>query len=201
MKFRAEIKAIAKERFRNQYGITVGAGFLIMFLMGCVGWTFIGTLLLVPPLTVGFAWFNIKVYKGQQADIGDAFTGFGDFGRNIAGMLWMWLFTFLWSLLFFIPGIVKGIAYSMTPYILADTKNVSATDALKLSMRMTQGYKGEIFVMILSFLGWGILSAMTGGLLWILYVGPYWNASLAGLYQELKANALAKGVIRPEELA
>lgn len=200
MKSRAEIKAIAKERFRSQYGVTVGAGFLIMLLTGCVGWTFVGTLLLVPPLTVGLVWFSIKVYKGQQADISDAFTGFSDFGRNVAGMLWMWLFTFLWTLLFVIPGIVKGIAYFMTPYILADTKNVSATDALKLSMRMTQGYKGEIFVMILSFLGWAILSGLTGGLLWIFYIGPYWNTSFAGLYQELKANALAKGVIRPEEL-
>lgn len=200
MKFRAEIKEIAKDRFRDQYGITVAAGFLVMLLMGCVGWTFIGTILLVPPLVVGLAFFSLKVYKGQQADIGDAFTGFSDFGRNIAGILWMWLFTFLWSLLFFIPGIVKALAYSMTPYILADTKNVSATDALKVSMRMTQGYKGEIFVMMLSFIGWGILSAMTCGLLWIFYVGPYWNASFAGLYHELKANAIAKGVIRPEEL-
>jgi uncharacterized membrane protein len=154
----------------------------------------------VPPLTVGFAWFNIKVYKGQQADISDAFSGFNDFGRSIGGILWMWLFMILWSLLFIIPGIVKSMAYPMTPYILADSKNVSATDALKLSMRMTQGYKGEIFVMILSFLGWAILSAMTCGLLWIFYVGPYWKASFAGLYQELRANAIAKGVIRPEEL-
>lgn len=200
MRFRAEIKELAKDRFRDQYGMTVAAGFLVAILMGCVGWTFIGTLLLVPPLVVGFAYFNLKVYRAQQTDLSDAFTGFSDFGRNVGGILWMWLFTFLWSLLFCIPGIIKGIAYSMTPYILADTRNVSATDALKLSMRMTYGYKGEIFVMMLSFIGWGILSAMTCGLLWIFYVGPYWNASFAGLYQELKANALAKGILRPEEL-
>lgn len=200
MKLRAEIKALAKDRFRDQYGITVATGFLVSLLMGCVGWTFVGTILIVPPLVVGLAYFNIKVYKGQQADIGDAFTGFNDFGRNIAGVLWAWLFTFLWSLLFVIPGIIKALSYYMTPYILADTKNVSPTDALKLSMRMTEGYKGEIFVMMLSFIGWGILSAMTGGILWIFYVGPYLNASFAGLYQELKANALAKGIVKPEEL-
>jgi uncharacterized membrane protein len=100
-----------------------------------------------------------------------------------------------------IPGIVKAFAYSMTPFILADSPNVRATDAIKLSMRMTQGHKGGIFVMCLSFLGWAILSALTCGILQILYVGPYVSTSFAGLYVDLKAKALSSGIIKPEELA
>jgi uncharacterized membrane protein len=89
----------------------------------------------------------------------------------------------------------------MTPYILAESKNVKATDALKLSMRMTQGYKGEIFVMCLSFIGWAILSAITCGLLQFLYTGPYMELSFAGLYNELRQNAVQKGVVTEAELA
>ena len=128
-------------------------------------------------------------------------VGFRDYGRNLGGILWMELFTFLWSLLFIIPGIIKALAYFMTPYILAESKNVPATEALKLSMRMTNGYKGEIFVMGLSFIGWGILTALTGGLLALFYTGPYFGTSFAGLYEELKRNALEKGIITAEELA
>jgi uncharacterized membrane protein len=67
-------------------------------------------------------------------------------------------------------------------------------------MRMTDGYKGDIFVMGLSFFGWELLNGLTFGILGILYVNPYLYTSLAGLYQELKMNALARGTVRYEEL-
>jgi uncharacterized membrane protein len=150
---------------------------------------------------VGYHSFALRVYRGQQGDIGDMFrSGFFNYWRKVGGMLWMYLFTWLWSLLFIIPGIVKAMAYFMTPYILVDCPNVTATDALKLSMRMTYGYKGEIFVMFLSFIGWAILTGLTFGILGILYTGPYMGTSFAGLYDELKRNALDRGVVRPEEL-
>ena len=88
----------------------------------------------------------------------------------------------------------------MTPYILAHCPNVSATDALKLSMRMTNGHKGELFVMHLSFIGWMLLGALTLGILVIVHVGPYMGTTTAGYYIELRDEALAKGIIRPEEL-
>ena len=158
-------------------------------------------LLIMPPIVVGYAFIFLRMYRGERADIGEAFgAGFRDYGRNLGGILWMELFIFLWTLLFIIPGIVKSLAYFMTPYILADSKKVSPTQALKLSMKMTRGYKGEIFVMYLSFIGWMLLSMLTMGILFILYVGPYMQASFAGMYSELKNNALAKGIVTPEEL-
>ena len=112
----------------------------------------------------------------------------------------MQLFIFLWSLLFLIPGIIKSLAYFMAPYILAECENVTATEAIKLSKRMTSGYKGEIFVMQLSFILWNMLSMITFGVLGVLYVNPYIYISLAGLYEELKQNAIAAGVVSIEEL-
>jgi uncharacterized membrane protein len=162
---------------------------------------FAATLLLMPPIIVGFAQMFLRVYRGGRGDIGEAFgAGFRDYGRNLGGILWMDLFIFLWTLLFIVPGIIKAIAYSMTPYILADSKKVRPTEALKLSMRMTYGYKGRIFVMYLSFIGWLILSALTFQILFVLYVGPYMQASLAGQYDELKKNAIEKGTITAAEL-
>lgn len=200
MKLRAEIKRQANENFSNQYWISVGAWLLFIIISAAV--PFIGQLLLLPPLLVGYCSFTTKIYRGRQGDVGDMFSdGFNDYGRNLGGVLWMELFIALWSLLFIIPGIIKALAYFMTPYILADSKNVPATEALKLSMRMTEGYKGEIFVMGLSFIGWAILSGITFGIVGIFYAGPYMSTSFAGLYHELKVNAIAKGVVRPEELA
>ncbi len=204
MRDRVDIKAQARAALSAQYGVMLGAFVVYTILLGAIsGVTFgLATLLLAPPLMVGYAWFCLSVFRGYQGDIGGMLSnGFNNFGRNLGGILWMELFTFLWSLLFVIPGIIKALAYSMTPYILADTRAVPATEALKLSMRMTNGYKGKVFVMYLSFIGWGLLSALTGGLLYIFYVGPYMNTAFAGLYEELKNQALRTGVIRPEELA
>lgn len=203
MRLRKEIKELARRNFVAQYGLSIGAYILTMILMSAAsGATFgLGTLLLAPPLIVGYASFTIRIYRYQQGDISEMFSsGFSNYGRNLGGILWMWLFTALWSLLLVIPGIIKSLSYFMTPYLLADSKRLSSTEALKLSMRMTHGYKGMIFVTYLSFIGWLILSGITFGILQFLYTGPYMSTSFAGLYVELKNNALAKGIVAPQEL-
>jgi uncharacterized membrane protein len=203
MKLRPEIKAQAKVNFSKQYGISLGALLLYYVIVSAAsGITFgLGVFLLMPPMLVGYSYFNMKIYRDQPGDIGEMFNaGFNDYGKSLGGVLWMELFIFLWSLLFIIPGIIKALSYFMTPYLLSDCPKVRPTDALKLSMRMTQGYKGEIFVMCLSFIGWWLLSMITAGLVWIFFAGPYFNASMAGLYLELKQNALEKGIVTPAEL-
>ena len=164
----------------------------------------VGTLLSIfvgGPVAVGYSKFASCIFVGVYTDVGDMFrTGFRDYWRSVGGMLWMRLFIFLWSLLLVIPGIIKSYAYFAAPYILAEFPSVRATDALKLSMRMTDGYKGDVFIMSLSFIGWQFLSVFTLGLLGILYVNPYYYTSMAGMYQELKMNAIYRGSVRYEEL-
>ena len=191
MKSRIEIKEQAKASFNQQYWVCVLAFTIYTIIPGVLSGATAGiaAFLLMPPVTVGFAYFCLQVYRGEIGDVMEIFTvGFRDYGKSLVGILWMYLFTFLWSLLFIIPGIVKAIAYSMTPYILVDREDVSAKDALKISMEMTYGHKAEIFVMILSFIGWLILSGLTFGILAIFYTGPYMSTSFAGLYEELKQN-------------
>jgi uncharacterized membrane protein len=202
MKPRPEIKRQARDRFNAQYGISIGAMVLAALVTSAVSATFIGFLLLAPLFMMGYSWFTLCVYRGGKCDIGEMLGKFfKDYARNLGGMLWMFLFTILWTLLFIIPGIVKSLAYFMTPYILAECPNVKMEDALKLSMCMTKGHKGRIFVMCLSFIGWALLSAITFGIIYIVYAGPYMNTSVAGLYEELKKNALETGVVSAEELA
>jgi uncharacterized membrane protein len=95
------------------------------------------------------------------------------------------LFTFLWSLLFVIPGIVKTYAYSMSMYILAENKGKPALECINESKAMTNGHKMDLFVLNLSFIGWMMLVALTFGIagIWVL---PYMNATMANAYQSLK---------------
>jgi len=82
------------------------------------------------------------------------------------------VFTFLWSLLFVIPGIIKAISYSQTMFILAENDKITAAEAQKKSMEIMDGHKWEYFVLQLSFIGWDILTGLTFGILGI-YTLPY----------------------------
>jgi len=153
------------------------------------------------PLVVNSGGIFIKIFYRTRTSVNELFSNLSvNYMRKVGGMAWMYLFTMLWMMLLFIPGIVKAYAYSMTPYILADCPNVRAKDALKLSMRMTRGHKLDLFVMNLSFIGWHILSIFTLGVLHFVFVGPYINATTTGYYVNLRDKALATGVIHQYEL-
>ena len=229
MRTRQEIKAIGKEQFKLNYWNCVLAVLLVTAVMGAISWMSGGkeivqlvngqpgqatvtvrantggllALLLGGPITVGLNYFFVKNVRGERDELSvtTPFTeAFRNYPRKLGGSLWMGLFVFLWALLFIIPGIIKGISYSMTPYLLADCPNVKARDALKLSMRMMHGHKWEYFVMGLSFLGWILLSVLTLGILSVFYVDPYMRSSFAEYYLELRDEALRTGVITQGQL-
>lgn len=106
------------------------------------------------------------------------------------------LFTVLWSLLFLIPGIIKFYEYRMIPYILAENPAMPREEAFLISKRMMTGQKWNTFVLDLSFIGWVLLSAMTGGILGVFYVEPYRQATFAELYAANREMAYQNGYIR-----
>lgn len=163
----------------------------------------IALLILSGPLSIGLCNFFVMNVLGRfdQISVTTPFTNaFTNFGRKLGGSLWMALFVFLWSLLFFIPGIIKSFSYAMTPYILSDCPNVRAQDALKLSMRIMKGHKWQLFVFQLSFIGWALLSCLTFGILNIFFVDPYMNSALATYYLEVREEALRNGTITMGQL-
>ncbi|MBO4536258.1 MAG: DUF975 family protein [Bacteroidales bacterium] len=111
--------------------------------------------------------------------------------HNVLGMFLMELFVFLWSLLLVIPGIIKALAYAMTPYILVENPEIPAYDAIKLSEKMMMGHKWELFVLYLSFIGWFLLACLTFGI-GFLWLTPYIEMSVCEFYEDLKAEQVGK---------
>lgn len=98
-------------------------------------------------------------------------------GLSVAGrLIWcnilVYIKVFLWSLLFFIPGVVAAYRYRFAVYNVLTDSSLSASEAIRLSCRQTEGIKGELFVLDLSFIGWSILSSFTMGILDI-WLQPY----------------------------
>lgn len=110
--------------------------------------------------------------------------------KNVAITMFLkGLFTWLWTLLFIIPGIVKGYEYKMIPFLLAENPDMDYKEAFARSKEMMNGQKWNTFVLELSFIGWFILDILTLGILGVFYVHPYIFQTEAELYLTLKNNA------------
>lgn len=159
------------------------------------------TMLVVNVISMGtMTWFH-RAIKTEGLNMEEMFWPFKeDYGGNVLMMFLIWLYTALWSMLFVIPGIVKGYSYSLAMYIKSENPNIPASKAIELSTRMTNGHKMDLFVLDMSFIGWGILSAFTLNILGILYVMPYQYAAKAFAYEEIKEEALANQIVSEAEL-
>ncbi len=122
----------------------------------------------------------------RMPKIEDSITGFqnNNFTRTFVGYLRYVVFTLLWSLLFVIPGIIKSLAYSQMFFLMAEDDELDPAEAQRQSMALMEGHKGEYFVLLLSFIPWYLLGAITLGLgfIWIM---PYINTTLAEFHVRL----------------
>ena len=147
----------------------------------------IGTLaafLLGGPILVGTMRYFLNLCDGRGAQITDIFSQFNNFLNTFVMQLLINLFTFLWTLLLFIPGLIASFSYAMTPFILAEHPEIGASDAIKMSKKMMQGHKGEYFLLQLSFIGWYFLCALTLGI-GVFFLMPYIHAASTEFFNEV----------------
>lgn len=137
-------------------------------------------------LCVGFASFCLNAARGLDADFRNLFDEFDNFFNFLLLNILIGIFTFLWSLLFIIPGIIASYRYSMAVYIMLDDPDKSAMQCIRESKEMTRGYKGQLFVLDLSFLGWSILSAIP---FVCIYTMPYMELTKANYYRAISGRA------------
>lgn len=146
------------------------------------------TLLVTLPLGFGYNVAFLQHMQGMPDDdlVTRPFQAFKQYGRYLGTALLMTVFVFLWSLLFIIPGIVKGYAYAMTPYIMHEHPELSPNECIDRSKAMMKGYKWKLFLLDLSFIGWLLLCILTLGIL-TLWIQPWMECSRIRFYEELKA--------------
>ena len=157
----------------------------------------------VAVIGAGFVIFTLRTIDGSGASYWNLFDGFAMFFR----IIWLYIvegfFIFLWSLLFFFPGIIAMYRYRMAIYLLLEHPEMSVMDCIRESKRLMKGHKWELFVFDLSFIGWALLIGFVNGfgaglgitLLGVSvlgYVGyvfllPYMDLSYSLYYRQLTA--------------
>lgn len=158
-----------------------------------MGAGYVGFFFVYMPLNAGATYAYSQLY--MQSDGRVAENTLNSLTVNYLKVVWAMflysLYVFLWSLLLFVPGIIKAYSYALTPYILRDNPELSANEAIDLSRAMMRGHKLDLFCLHLSFIGWSILCIFTCGIgmLWLM---PYMLTAQAAFYQDVRNEYMTK---------
>lgn len=193
----AEIRARARQSLRGNWTpavLTMLLYVIIGFVLGLIAVIpVIGGLLeilLAGPLAYGLYVYYLETARNRSPSTATLFDGYRQYGRTFLLYLLVAIFTFLWTLLLVIPGIIAAFRYSQAYYILKDNPDIGALEAIRRSKEMMVGHKWRLFVLCLTFLGWYILGSIPFGigLLWVI---PYALTAVGHFHDDLKSRSLA----------
>ena len=141
---------------------------------------------LINPLELGCRRF-FRRNLDEPASLSNLMFAFDSNYKNVVKVMFFKdLYVFLWTMLFIIPGIVKGYEYKLIPYLLSENPEMSKEEAFAESKKLMTGNKWKAFVLDLSFILWDLGSLFTCGLLGVFYVNPYKQSTDAALYEAIR---------------
>ncbi|MBR1902548.1 MAG: DUF975 family protein [Bacteroidaceae bacterium] len=197
------LKNRALASLEGKWTNAIVATIIYLLITGCVGqgvttifdgvtgygisgfWT-----LLCLPMGWGITAYFLNLIRNEDIAYERLFDGYKDFVRIFLAEFLVVVCIAIGFMLLIIPGIILALMFCQTEYILKDDKQISAADAMKKSAEMMNGHKMEFFWLLLSFIGWLILSFLTLGFGFI-FLQPYMETTFAHYYEDLKAQQAA----------
>lgn len=175
----------------------------------------------------GYTSYSLRLARNEQPGYRNLFDGFARVGRVLWMNILTAVFTGLWMMIGLVPGgivmvigavnessgllilgwllymagmivgLVMSYRYRLAAYFLLDDPACTARESIRRSKAAMRGWKGELFVLDMSFLGWIILGMFTLGILY-LWLNPYMGATEANFYDFVtSANRPSGGYIGP----
>ncbi len=142
--------------------------------------------ILLAIVDAGFILFLLNTIRSTGACLGNLLDGFGFFLKIILLSIVQYIFVALWSLLLVFPGIIAAYRYRMAIYLLVDDPGRGVMECIRLSKEMMKGHKWELFVLDLSFIGWGFLAMLPViGYAVQVWTVPYMSMTKALYYENL----------------
>lgn len=203
---REELKSSAKASLQGKYPETIkmiviyfAINFAIGFVIGLIGgianmdrqilsgFTSIISTVVSCLLILGLNSYFLKISRNETVSYKELFSKTNLFAFCLSLTILVGIFTYLWLLLFIIPGIIAAISYSQAYYIALDNPNLSAKECIDESKKLMNGHKMDYFLLHLSFIGWILLGALTLGILYFWLI-PYMSVTEANFYNKLIEN-------------
>ena len=124
-----QIKSEAKASLTGNWGNAIAVWLIATLLTSVLAGTGIGGLFM-GLLTYGLCAAFLSLLRTNTMKIETLFDCTKNFGTVLVASILQYVYIFLWTLLFWIPGIVKSYSYAMTNYILIDNPILNANDAI-----------------------------------------------------------------------
>jgi uncharacterized membrane protein len=138
-------------------------------------------------LSTGFSIYALRLCRGEDAKLSNLLDGFGIILRLLGLFIVMYIFTYLWTILLIIPGIIASYRYRLALYLLIEHPEYRIMKCIRESKRLMRGRKGELFVLDLTFIGWSLLTSIPFvGYVVSLYVTPYRTLTYINYYIAVK---------------
>jgi uncharacterized membrane protein len=121
-------------------------------------WLYIWSLVSAAGIVVGLLFIASAVGSSLKSIIsgyltkviGNLLYGGSNYGGSLKGTYAMIVLGLVLMVIIVVIGLalraIKGYSYRFVPYILLNDPDINATEALRVSMRLTNGYKGKMFL-------------------------------------------------------
>ncbi len=192
MRTNQEIRQFASVMLKGNWSMAVLVALVYGVITSFTSCNFPLVLVVYAPMMLGFIKMMLGYVRGtERMEVEGIFSAFDStyYWKSMGLYLLQGIYTFLWTLLFIIPGIVKYCSYFFAPYILADNPTMTAEESICRSMQIMEGHKMQLFMMLL---GYVLLATLSSLLLFIpmLWIFPYYQVTLAKFYEEVKATSM-----------
>ncbi len=181
-----QIKDEAKNSLVGNRLMFLVAIIVVGLISGLSAYILIG-IIIAPALSVGLYYMGSDLLNNKELDFNRLFDPLKDINYlfKLFGLaLLIGLYILLGTLLFIIPGIIFAYRYTFSLYIMGDNPELTIGEAMQKSKDMMYGYKWDLFVFHLSFIGHYLLSIITFGIYGI-YVLPYIQLATFNYYKTL----------------
>jgi len=130
-------------------------------------------------VSAGFTFYCLCASRRIACTYGTLLDCFTIFFRLIALQLLMGIFIIAWSLLLIVPGVIAAYRYRLALFLLFDHPEYSPLECIRVSKKLMEGRKMELFMLDLSNIGWRLLGLIP---LTNLYVSPFLNITYSNFY-------------------
>ncbi len=198
-----ELKANAKEQLRGKWAVAIATVLVANILIdsdvmykvsekfGLIGLSIscsLISLFLGGVISVGLCKFLLDMTtKREEPRFETLFSQFNIYLKTLGLNILITLSVCIGTILFIVPGIIVGLMFSQSYYILSEDPSKSITQCIKESVDMMNGHKWDLFYLELTFIGWWLLTAITVGIAG-LWVAPYVKVTETNFYLSIKNN-------------
>ena len=191
-------RAFVAERWGFIVGVAVGIPMLISVvsevlqkMLGDSALTFVVNIASVAfSLIVGLGVkrITLNLVDGKDASIADLFSQTNLFWKYLWASIIYGVAVIIGFILLIVPGLYLSLKYGLYAYIIVDRPELSATDALKESARLTDGIKWKLIGFSFVMLGVNLLGLLALGI-GLLYTIPVTVMAYTALYRSLAKTA------------